>query len=434
MVVAAFGTHSDPVAHTPVTDIMKGGQSLKRSGAVTTPQKPVTALPVGSPAVLQPPKKNRGGKAGGGTAQPGTGKGSGTATPPGLSLGDMPIHTPPPRTGQADASDPEVDCTAAEVMAYVLRGERAHKDLVEDLEQRTAHSFNVFRQEHHEAMVDKGTFEARFGKLTKQLDDFAEKLQGYTVKTEKLEANFKEHVDVAFGIVDSEYRKLKEFIKDVEHDAKIGKSSGVASASAARDSLLQSRLRILEENLGNVKGDARAELTTQKASIGALDNALIAAGVEIEAVKEDILRVDTAAKLSTGKFPCHCSHVDVLDARVVTLETAWNGRVPAGSAAAPPPMPHAEPRPARQPLISPAYSAAFPHCQTFNASDKRDAHGCGGGPCGHGGGAPGAPGGGHGGGFDGFGPGPAFGPGGHGHAKEVNFGRLFDDKIASSPL
>ena len=89
------------------------------------------------------------------------------------------------------------------------------------------------------------TFETRFADLTGRLDNFAEKIQAYTLRTGTLEGNFKEHVDVAFSIVDAEYRKLTDFIKDKEHDAKQGETPVGATTSAARDALLQSRIEVL---------------------------------------------------------------------------------------------------------------------------------------------------------------------------------------------
>ena len=195
------------VARTPA--IMKGGTSLKRgSGAGDSPQTPAAVKPIGSPATRQPPKKDRAGKGAGDAA-----KGS-TATPP--SLADVAIHTPPlvaPAGGGVGA--PEDGCAADEVLAYVLRSELAQKELVEDLEQRTAEHVNQFRQEMHERFpqadkfVSKGILETRFLDLTRRLDKFAEKIQTHTLRTESLEGNFKERVNVAFGIVDAEYRKLK---------------------------------------------------------------------------------------------------------------------------------------------------------------------------------------------------------------------------------
>ena len=127
-------------------------------------------------------------------------------------------------------------------MAY-LRSELAQNELVDDLEQRTAEHFNQFRQEIHETTARKDSFEQRFveptnqlgnftdkerfADLTKRLDKFAEQVRSYTVKTKTSEADFKEHVDVAFGIVDQECKKLKDFITDVEHESKQGKSRAV---------------------------------------------------------------------------------------------------------------------------------------------------------------------------------------------------------------
>ena len=64
-----------------------------------------------------------------------------------------------------------------------------------------------------------------------------------------------------------------------------GKSPAGVSASAARDSLLQSSVPILEENVSNVKGESRAELTQQKAAIAGLDDALTAAGIDVPTVR-----------------------------------------------------------------------------------------------------------------------------------------------------
>ena len=122
---------------------MKGGIGMKRGGGGESPQRAAVAKPIGSPAAQQAPKQRRAGKGAGDAAK------GGTATPPGLA--DVAIHTPP-RAAQAGGGEgaPGAGCAADEVLAYVIRSERAQKELVEDLEQRTAEHVNQFRQEMHE--------------------------------------------------------------------------------------------------------------------------------------------------------------------------------------------------------------------------------------------------------------------------------------------
>ena len=118
---------------------MKGGIGMMRGSGGDSPQKAAAAKPIGSPAAWQAPKLRRAGKGAGDAAQ------GGTATPPGLA--DVAIHTPPRLADAAGGGEggPGAGCTADEVLAYVLRSERAQKELVEDLEQRTAEHVNQFR-------------------------------------------------------------------------------------------------------------------------------------------------------------------------------------------------------------------------------------------------------------------------------------------------
>ena len=450
---------------------MKGGNGTKRSSGAGpagafdgSPQRAATAAPIGSPAAASVPKRR---------------PGKGYTTPPRASsdvvLFTPPGAQPPPGIPQPSAGAiPQAGCSLEELRVFTLFASNFNKDATEDLERRIAEQTNAFRQEVHERfnkiepaldgtkdvslfakvakLVTPEALQTKFDEfagrldtvvlqkktfddLTERLNNFAKQVQAYTLRTEDLEKNFKNHVDVAFQAIDVEFKKVKFVIDGIP--AAAGPASDAASAlSAARDGLLSSRVDLIEAALG-----------TQQKLISDIEDVATSHAIEITEAANDMVQHKKALAEHSGKFPCHCPHVDLLLDRVVGLETAWNGRLTAGQVAAgvaasgaapPPPQPDdAWDRYLQRSGRVPRFAAGA-YAQA-GAGGQSCPTGCSGGGCGGGGGAP------HGSGGHGGPPGPGGpgGPGGLGMPQgndswpdlgHINFGRIFDDKIASNIL
>ena len=379
-----------------------------------------------------------------------------------------------------DVSNPnelKAGCSTEDLRMFVLQKFANIEKSDTELETRLSDSFTQLRQEFKDSF---GDVEKQLGnyvtneKYDKGLDDvnalklrlnkFADTIQEWTLRTEAIEASFREHTDVAFHLVNSDLQKLKANIEGVQ--AGVNKERAQATmgspATSAGEEFIRGQVRAMEKSVGilrEMQDVHRAELDKQRDDIKTVEDGNLVLKIDVNTINADIKSIKDLSgfggvgsgppgmpvpssgtfSATTGKWSCHCPHVDALDLRVTVVEAqnaAIHAQATAAGAVQPPPTPdpwtQARVRRAGDP------SASRPAAPRFCGSP---------GPCGHaacgGAGGAGAPGDGSGapGSFGGAGGAPPPPPAAGWAATAANdswpdlakidFTRIFDDKVAS---
>ena len=226
-----------------------------------------------------------------------------------------------------------------------------------------------------------------------KLNDFADRVQKWAVRTESLETTFREHTDVAFHLVNVDLQRLKIHIEGVQTDVTKGKSQATmgSPATSAVEELMRGQLRAMEKSvniLRDTQAEHRKELDQNREDTKGLEDGNLVLKIDINTVNADIhaLKQQSGAagagssppgiatpsqgvQQADGSWTCHCSHLDGLDQRVQIVEAqviAAHTRA-TGATADPPPVPPPDFRGAaatsrwgRPPASSPAMRAAAP--------------------------------------------------------------------------
>ena len=168
--------------------------------------------------------------------------------------------------------------------------------------------------------------QARFDLLNTQLEKFASDIETYMVRVQALEGNFKQHVDVAFKIVQTEFENVKEVINGVHQAATHDKTT--LPTGMATDAAIRVQLGHLKQSSYDIRDECRGELIKFSEALKLLQEGTGLLGCRIDSANEDLKSLNQRIG---GGFVCHCDHLDLLDGRVKILEALAN----AASAAAP---------------------------------------------------------------------------------------------------
>ena len=318
-----------------------------------------------------------------------------------------------------DFNELKAGCSTEDIRQFVIQKFANIEKGDTELEARLSDSFIQLRAELRDSFVngdekfndyatnekyDKGLDDVNALKL--RLNKFADTIQEWTLRTEAIEASFREHTDVAFHLVNVEVAKLKANIVDTQAD--IAKQRAQATmgspATSAGEEFIRGQVRAMEKSVGilrEMQDVHRAELDKQRDDLKAAEDGNLVLNIDVNTINADIksikdlsgfggvgsgppgMPVPSSGTFSaTGGWSCHCPHLDGLEQRIQIVEAqsaAVHARATAAPGVQPPPVP--DPFQARCPWTqasAPSASAAPSFCGTPGPCNHAGCGGAGG--------------------------------------------------------
>ena len=206
----------------------------------------------------------------------------------------------------SDFADLKAGCSTEEIRLFMIQKfKNLEKDNTE-LEGRFTDSINGLRAETKDeltkvaAELEKGVGKIQYMKdmdgmnaMRDKLNDFADRVQKWAVRTENLEATFREHTDVAFNMVNMDLQRLKIHIEGVQTDVTKGKSQATmgSPATSAVEELMRGQLRAMEKSvniLRDTQAEHRKELDQNREDTKGLEDGNLVLKIDINTVNADI--------------------------------------------------------------------------------------------------------------------------------------------------